>query len=108
MLFGFDMATWRAAWHGLPFSLPSPSVVAARDHGVGKVRKQRISNEANHICRPTSHHPSLVFLTTSCDTLENVSKKALGLMAQAALYAITKLGKAGNLREWLADTEAAL
>ena len=44
----------------------------------------------------------------SCDTLENVSKRALGLMSQAALYAITKLGKAENLREWLADDKAVL
>jgi hypothetical protein len=29
-------------------------------------------------------------------------------MAQAALHAITKLGKAENLREWLASTDAAL
>jgi hypothetical protein len=29
-------------------------------------------------------------------------------MAQAALYAITKVGKAENLREWLANTEANL
>ncbi|KAF9949761.1 Leucyl aminopeptidase yscIV [Mortierella alpina] len=44
----------------------------------------------------------------SCDTLENVSKSALKLMSQAALYAIAKLAKAENLREWLADKDVKL
>lgn len=44
----------------------------------------------------------------SCDTIENVSKDALGIMSQAALYAITKLSKAKNLREWLAEADLQL
>lgn len=44
----------------------------------------------------------------SCDTLENVNQHALGLMAQAALYATTKLAKADNLREWLKEANVEL
>ncbi|KAF9575159.1 Leucyl aminopeptidase yscIV [Mortierella alpina] len=44
----------------------------------------------------------------SCDTLENVSKSSLKLMSQAALYAISKVAKAENLRDWLANKDVKL
>ncbi|KAF9962567.1 Leucyl aminopeptidase yscIV [Modicella reniformis] len=44
----------------------------------------------------------------SCDTIENVNKHALQLMSQAALYAVTKVAKADNLRQWLVDTNVTL
>ncbi|KAF8930703.1 Leucyl aminopeptidase yscIV [Haplosporangium gracile] len=87
----------------LPFLLEGiPSGGLLTGAGERKTTEQRtlFGGFANAPLDPCYHQ--------SCDTLENVSKRALGLMAQAALYAITKLGKAENLREWLSNTEAAL
>ncbi|KAF9932145.1 Leucyl aminopeptidase yscIV [Linnemannia zychae] len=87
----------------LPFLLEGiPSGGLLTGAGERKTMKQRtlFGGFANAPLDPCYHQ--------SCDTLENVSKRALGLMAQAALYAITKVGKADNLREWLANADATL
>ncbi|KAG0303727.1 Leucyl aminopeptidase yscIV [Dissophora globulifera] len=87
----------------LPFLLEGiPSGGLLTGAGELKTMKQRtlFGGFANAALDPCYHQ--------SCDTLENVSKEALRLMSQAALYAITKLAKADNLREWLTDADVQL
>jgi len=87
----------------LPFLLEGiPSGGLLTGAGEKKTMKQRtlFGGFANAPLDPCYHQ--------SCDTLENVSKRALGLMAQAALYATTKLGKSDNIREWLKDATVEL
>ncbi|OAQ27315.1 Zn-dependent exopeptidase [Linnemannia elongata AG-77] len=100
---GYEYTDMTGGSDFLPFLLEGiPSGGLLTGAGERKTMEQRtlFGGFANAPLDPCYHQ--------SCDTLENVSKRALGLMAQAALYAITKLGKAENLREWLANTEAAL
>ncbi|KAF9995970.1 Leucyl aminopeptidase yscIV [Entomortierella chlamydospora] len=87
----------------LPFLLEGiPSGGLLTGAGERKTMEQRtlFGGFANAPLDPCYHQ--------SCDTLENISKEALTLMSQAALYAITKLVKADNLREWLAETNVDL
>ncbi|KAF9092286.1 Leucyl aminopeptidase yscIV [Mortierella sp. AM989] len=87
----------------LPFLLEGiPSGGLLTGAGERKTMEQRtlFGGFANAPLDPCYHQ--------SCDTLENVSKEALTLMSQAALYAITKLLKADDLREWLAGTKVEL
>ncbi|KAF9357365.1 Leucyl aminopeptidase yscIV [Mortierella sp. AD094] len=87
----------------LPFLLEGiPSGGLLTGAGEKKTMEQRtlFGGFANAPLDPCYHQ--------SCDTLENISKEALTLMSQAALYAITKLAKADNLREWLAETSVDL
>ncbi|KAG9060981.1 Leucyl aminopeptidase yscIV [Linnemannia hyalina] len=100
---GYEYTDMTGGSDFLPFLLEGiPSGGLLTGAGERKTTEQRtlFGGFANAPLDPCYHQ--------SCDTLENVSKRALGLMAQAALHAITKLGKAENLREWLANTDAAL
>ncbi|KAK3831502.1 MAG: hypothetical protein J3R72DRAFT_455005 [Linnemannia gamsii] len=100
---GYEYTDMTGGSDFLPFLLEGiPSGGLLTGAGERKTMEQRklFGGFANAPLDPCYHQ--------SCDTLENVSKKALGLMAQAALYAITTVGKAENLREWLNNTESAL
>ncbi|KAG0257815.1 Leucyl aminopeptidase yscIV [Mortierella polycephala] len=80
----------------LPFLLegiPSGGLLTGAGERKTMEQRTRFGGYANAPLDPCYHQ--------SCDTLENVSSRALGLMSQAALYAITKLSTAKNLREWL-------
>ncbi|KAI7818345.1 hypothetical protein BC939DRAFT_295968 [Gamsiella multidivaricata] len=100
---GYEYTDMVAGSDFLPFLLENiPSGGLLTGAGEKKTMEQRthFGGFANAPLDPCYHQ--------SCDTLDNVSKEALKLMSQAALYAITKLGKAENLREWLADAKVEL
>ncbi|KAF9584282.1 Leucyl aminopeptidase yscIV [Lunasporangiospora selenospora] len=87
----------------LPFLLEGiPSGGVLTGAGQRKSEEERIlfGGFANAPLDPCYHQ--------SCDTLDNVSKKALGLMSRAAFHAITKVARADNLREWLANKDVQL
>ncbi|KAK3820446.1 MAG: hypothetical protein J3Q66DRAFT_337194 [Benniella sp.] len=87
----------------LPFLLEGiPSGGLLTGAGERKTMKQRtlFGGNANSPLDPCYHQ--------RCDTPENVNKHALKLMSQAALYAIAKVAKADNLREWLVNTNVPL
>ncbi|KAG0341814.1 Leucyl aminopeptidase yscIV [Podila humilis] len=87
----------------LPFlmeGIPSGGLLTGAGERKTMEQRSRFGGFANAPLDPCYHQ--------SCDTLENVSKEALRIMSQAALYAITKLSKAKNLREWLAETDIQL
>ncbi|KAG0211481.1 Leucyl aminopeptidase yscIV [Mortierella sp. GBA30] len=87
----------------LPFLLegiPSGGLLTGAGERKTMEQRSRFGGFANAPLDPCYHQ--------SCDTPENVSKSALKLMSQAALYAITKLAKAENLRGWLANAPVVL
>ncbi|KAI1315505.1 Leucyl aminopeptidase yscIV [Mortierella claussenii] len=87
----------------LPFLMEDiPSGGLLTGAGERKTMEQRINfgGFANAPLDPCYHQ--------SCDTLENVNKDALTLMSHAALHAVTKVGRATNLRDWLADPKVDL
>ncbi|GJJ78413.1 hypothetical protein EMPS_10772 [Entomortierella parvispora] len=100
---GYEYTDMTGGSDFLPFLLEGiPSGGLLTGAGSKKTMRQRtlFGGFANAPLDPCYHQ--------SCDTLENVSKRALGLMAQAALYATTKLGKSDNIREWLKDASVEL
>ncbi|KAF9901792.1 hypothetical protein BX616_002149, partial [Lobosporangium transversale] len=87
----------------LPFLLggiPSGGILTGAGEKKSMEQRKLFGGFANAPLDPCYHQ--------SCDTLENVSKRALKQMSQAALYAITRVGKADNLREWLTDPKVEL
>ncbi|KAF8984074.1 Leucyl aminopeptidase yscIV [Entomortierella lignicola] len=87
----------------LPFLLegiPSGGLLTGAGEKKTMEQRTRFGGFANAPLDPCYHQ--------SCDTPENVSKEALTLMSQAALFAITKLIAAGNLREWLTSANVEL
>ncbi|KAF8937428.1 hypothetical protein EDD21DRAFT_374883 [Dissophora ornata] len=100
---GFEYTDMVGGSDFLPFLLEGiPSGGLLTGAGEKKTMEQRtlFGGFANAPLDPCYHQ--------SCDTIENVSKEALRLMSQAALYAITKVAEADNLREWLSDADIEL
>ncbi|KAF9585620.1 Leucyl aminopeptidase yscIV [Lunasporangiospora selenospora] len=82
----------------IPFLLegiPAGGLLTGADEQKSVEQRKRFGGFAGAPLDPCYHQ--------SCDNIDNVSKEAIQTMSQAALYVVTKLAKAKNLRGWLYD-----